>query len=425
MKTTMYKRNITKVCSALLMSAVLIPFSAHAQDSKLSFSGFGEVNASTSFGEVANEKQEELHHLFPSSEEQHLEDDQLDFGIPGFDLIGTARLSDNVISRAELFFENEEDAISIKLLQLQIQYQVSEKFNLKVGKFLTPIGYLNLNQRFFGYLNYSYRSRDMVKESLGYAPVSMVGLQFNGKFFSNDLVYGYKVAIGQNRGTVPHETVLSATFDTAPGIVIANDFKKSFKNVDVTLGLSGYYNPEISTIYLDSLGKEGELETDHGQGDTTGVEGAPSVLLRELGLTPYLKVDHDKFQVLVEYHSMDFSQISEGVHANGDKINVPDYNYQALSAQLMFKTNLLKKPFYPYVRYDWSELGNGGYYLGLEEIDGSHDELQRVYRPDNTIAMIGAAWDVSAFSRVKLEYSRKLNGHELENTINFGTSFAF
>ena len=197
------------------------------------------------------------------------------------------------------------------------------------------------------------------------------------------------------------------------------EFHFLFDNADLQIGLSGFSNSSIETFYFDSLGMEAVLEEEGEEEEEEGEEETEMVDFSEVGMTPYIKLDHEKFQVLVEYHNVTHTASDDNEEA------IPDFNYQALSAQLMFKATLSKRPFYPYIRYDYSDLpDNGGYYFGLENEPGS-ETISRVFRQSESILMVGAAWDVADRFRLKLEYANTIDGATKMHAVTFSTAFSF
>ena len=402
-----------------------------AQSKRLRLSGFSEIGLSTRFGAPADMAAHELYEEFGHAAD--LAEPGVRLSYPGIALNMLGELNEKLYFQGEISFAIHHSAPTIEFNRLYLDYRINEKFNIIAGQFLTPIGYLNMNQRIYGYLNYSLKPRDMVNEEYGFIPVTTLGLQAYGRFSYDSWGLNYRLAYGTGRGQTPHQRPFTATLgheeNSAPGVTGSIEALIPTASFELKIGMSAYHNPRLASLYIEELGGVAEFD-DHGHGheeehteDPTVPEGEVveeehhELRLQESILAPYVMFDHNKFQVFAEYHAS-LQKDNEG------ELPQETFTYSAMSAQFLYKTQLAGKPLYPYVRYDFAltPTNDGGRYYGLVQ---EAESLQRTYVPNTAELMIGMAWDVLPFNRLKLEYSRYLNGPFLTNGINASTSFAF
>lgn len=378
------------------------PQAAIAQGNLLKISGFSEVRFNSSFGKPADPEAAER--FESSGGEEHMIEKGNNISFSGINLNLQSELNAKLHFQSELYLNYEHDELQLHLLRAYADYRISEKFNIQAGKFLAPIGYLNRNQRIYSYLNYSVKPRDMVNEEMGFIPLFVIGLQAYGSFPLESSNINYRVAYGTNRSHAPHGGSIATAHigeeeETSPGWSGLVEYLGTAGNGDITIGLSGYFNGNINSIYV----VEGE--------------SAPSddLQLREIGFAPYIRLDQPRFQLMGEYHAVTFEDIT-GV------TGIDKYHYNAASAEFVYKTTMLNRPLYPYVRYDYRKVnGNHPFYGLLME----HDEIQKTYPFNNSEIMAGICWDIMESSRFKVEYGAFTTGPMPGNRITVSTSFAF
>lgn len=414
----------------LLLLAVCLmlisTYSVSAQGKKLSISGFTETSFETHFGDPADA--EDLEKYEDAGGEDEAVEETNRVTMPGFNLIVTSQLSDNLTFQGEIVNSFEEGDFEVELLRAYADYKINPNFNLQAGKFLTPIGYLNRNQRFYGYLNYSVEQRNLVNKELGYVPLSTVGLKAYGTFgLGNTSSLTYHVGIGGMRGLVPEGSETLSSFEwgedesNSPGVNGLLEYLTYIGNNELIIGVSGYSIGRIVGFAIED-GEEipfGEEDEDEEEEEEEEEEADFSEMeLSEVGFVPYIRIDGPKFQFLAEYHTTTFT----------DELgNLEDskFDYEGYSLELVFKTKLAKKSFYPYIRFDGSKIAREGYhpYFGLEL--ESADELEKAYVPSSQELLFGAAWDVIPGNRIKMEYGRFIEGPFPANTFRISTAFAF
>jgi len=407
----------TKFMKPLGVLGLLVFFGMHmqAQEKKLNISGYSNVAFGTAFGDAANDQERIMHER--NGGDPEITEEGTDISYPGLNLFLNSQFSDKLTFQSEIFFEVDEDAFNVDMEQLFLKYGFSEKFNLTTGQFITPLGYLSRNQRNLDYLNYSYRIRDMFNEEYGLTPFRTLGLQANGTFEAGSMALMYWVAYGGARGLTPagkvNETQIGNDEHSSPSLTVNLELYFPMSSGDLNIGMGIMSTPSIKSIYIDSLGKEAEIleELD------------PSVEEMDLSETifaPYIRYDASKFQVFVEYH---VNTLKDELGNTGSD----SYEFTTLSAQVLYKTKIKGKSVYPYLRYDKLNFSNDtpDPYYGLIPEDGSGDFIIRTHAANREQIMIGAAFDLFPNNRIKLEYTKFLDGPEPQNGINIATSFAF
>ena len=103
--------------------------------------------------------------------------------------------------------------------------------------------------------------------------------------------------------------------------------------------------------------------------------------------------------------------------------NQPTGTYNMSAGMAEFSLHLHGARLHPFIRYDQSNLPQGGgSYLSLRA-DG--DEFTRVYVPEFQAFLAGAAYDVNTHLRVKFEYIRHLDGPRQKNAMAMQAAFGF
>lgn len=412
-----------KIKAITVITFALITHLAVAQDeNKLSISGYSDLTFTSPWGPAANEADEEAFEAAGGDEE--LTESTAKVNIPGFNLIFTRPITDQFKFQGELVNSMEDGELELELLRCYVDYSFNPKFNLQAGKFLSAIGYLNRNQRFYGYLNYSVQHRRMVEKEFGFIPLTTVGLKAYGSFSTSSLSsFSYQLAFGGMREATPEaSSELLSGFElgeedsNSPGISILAEYLAFIGNTEVTLGISGYFVSRIAGFKM----ADGESVPYGHEADELEEDGLlirEQMTLQETGFAPYLRLDAQKFQFLGELHHTIF-QDQEG--------NLPSdkYLYTAFSLELAYKTTLAGKSFYPYLRYDSEQIAGGGYhpFYGLQ---AEEDEIENYYMPSSQELIVGCAWDVIRNNRIKLEYGRFLSGPYTRNNLKLSTAFAF
>lgn len=395
-----------RVLILYVVSLVLV-YSATAQEKKLTLSGYSELRISSAFGEPVDEASAERFEASGGEEERIEKGSHIYF--PGFNLNLLSEISPKIYFQGELNFEYFEGELNVSLFRSYIDYRANDMFNVQVGKFLSPIGYLNRNQRIYGYLNYSVKPREMVWEEFGYMPSFMLGLQTYGSFVTNSASFNYRLAYGQMRESVSFGREISFASmgkegSHSPGIAGELEVNMPTGDGEILIGMSAYSNPNIASVFVV-------------EGEETEEDNPLNIMLplRETGISPYLRFDFPKFQFFGELHSSKFD----------DKNNITSrssYSYIATSIELLYKTEILKKGFYPYVRYDFRKVDDNHPYYGLLMKEGF---LHKEYVFNSSEIILGSALDIVPGNRIKFEAGRFLMGPNPGYRIAVSTSFAF
>lgn len=394
-----------KYVFSVIVSMAAIAF-ANAQEKKLTISGFSELRLESRFGGPADQEEADLLESTGGRERIYREGTEIYY--PGFNLNFLAELNEKLFFQGEINFEAEDlKKIHIEIYRAYIDYRLHPKFNLQLGKFLSPIGYLNRNQRIYGYLNNSVRPREMVWEEYGYIPPFTLGAQVYGTFEATSNAVKYYLAYGQNRAGFPHGQTIAAghignSKISNPGFSGILEGYLPTPGGEISIGLSGYFNPGVKT-YLVELG------------DIFDPLSAVSIDLRETGIAPYFRWDSEKFVFFSEAHLINFT----------DKTGISSkekYNYSALSAEIAYKAEAAGKPFNPYVRYDRRHVDKQHPFYGLR----SEDDLSfKIFVPDQSELMVGVVWDLIQSNRLKIEYGATFRGAMPKGRLSISSSFAF
>lgn len=427
MKTTTIqsKTGLLLKLSLIITLFVLFLFDTQAQDqkNKLTISGFSEVTFQSSSGDPAD--QADLDKYEALGGEDELTEETKRFGIPGISLIFTRPINDKLVFQAEIANIFEEGELDIELLRTYIDYKINSKFNLQAGKFLNPIGYLNRNQRFYGYLYYSAQQRSMVDKEVGFVPLSNVGLKAYGQFdLGAASSLSYQLSYGAMRGLVPESSETLSEFElgeedesNSPGVSGLVELLTYSGDTEILVGFSAYSVSRILGFYVED-GEEVEYGEDADELEEDGLIDRDEMNLSEFGIAPYVRIDAQKFILFGEFHNTTFSD-------EIGNLDESEYKYTAYTLELAFKAKLAKKPFYPYVRFDATKVADEGShpYFGLELEDG--DELENSYVPSSQELILGFAYDVVPSSRLKIEYGKYLSGPFPSNAFRISTAFAF
>jgi hypothetical protein len=405
-----------KPTTLLLLLFALLKVTVYAQDKKLTISGFGEVRANTNFGKYPNQEMHDLFEDYGGRGTVYSEAGSV-LNFAPFNLNFIGQLSDKLTFTGEMNNEVDEGELEVRLYRANLKYGFSEKFNLTTGLFMTPIGYLNRNQRIYSYLNYSVLPRDMVSEENRYIPVFTSGVMIDGTFSNATSSLKYFLSFGENRSFAPERSAFTAFLylteeeyrglSSKPGFAGGLHVNLFTGDTESTLGLSGWYNPEVVTVLNDVLGGDVEYGRNRPQ---------PTIATaREVGFAPFLRIDNNKWQFFAEYHTNVFTDRLKNTYRE-------KYYYSALTTEFLLKRELAGKNFYPYVRYDYRKVTNNHFYYGLYD-EGT--TLHRSYVPDFSELMVGACWEPFTNNRIKFEYGRIFNGTAPSDRVTLSTSFGF
>ncbi len=160
----------------------------------------------------------------------------------GADLVLTSQFSDNWSALGQFSLRSTEGESTLtRIEQLQLRFARSDEFQLRLGKFHTPVGYWNETFHDIAWLRTSIFRPEMFRyeQDGGIMPVHTIGVQAAGKIGFRPMEFGYSFTFGKGRGPkITDETkfsnlnsphALTAQFTFSP-----NRFR-GFK-----LGVNGY-----------------------------------------------------------------------------------------------------------------------------------------------------------------------------------------
>lgn len=244
---------------------------------------------------------------------------------------------------------------------------------------------------------------DAFEEELGLLPSHEVGVNFYG----NRPTFGghsmnYAVSVTNGRAVDPFKILYG--LDPYKNKQVTAMLEWVIPNFrDFRIGLSGWTG-KISTFNLMTT----------PMGIPTDVTTLERLELREVGFNPFLVLYSRPFNLILEYALVQQKDLSGNL--GGEK-----FEMNALFAELSL--NLMGGKLHPYVRYDATNLpADGGPYYPLREDKGV---ITRHFIPEFKAVMVGAGYDLYAYSRIKAEYTHHMAGPRPEHSIVIQTAFGF
>lgn len=380
----------------------------------IEFSGFGDVTYGFAFGDPADQQDDLLFKEFGT--DANPVNIKEGFGNVGIDFVVLAELNDRLSFLSEVNFQLERGGtsdIGLDVERTYLDYRFSNAFNLQVGSFFTPIGFHNRVLYSRAWLMTSVQIPDFDEEELGLVPTHSTGVHVYGNFLlggAHSLNYAVSVANGRGRDPVT--------------LIIDRDIKKE-KTVTALLE---WVIPDYRDFRIGLSGWSAKLESFKVAPNTSGLPpsttditgpAAERIELRELGFNPFVILYTKPFNLILEYV---VSQHEDDLGNLGGET----FDFQALFAELSL--NLMGGRLHPYIRYDFTELpddgpqGLGGPYMPLRQ-DG--DILTRHFIPEFEAIMVGVAYDLYAFNRIKVEYIQHLDGPRDEHGIVLQAAYGF
>lgn len=370
----------------------------------IEFSAFGDMSLGFSFGDPADKEAAALFEQFGT--DPNPVNLQRGFGIAGTDFVVVAELTDRLSFLSEVNLQLERGGtteIGLDMERNFLDYRITDWFNIQVGSFFTPIGFQNRTLYSRAWLMTSIQVPDFTEEELGLIPTHEVGVNFHGNvptFGAHAMNYAFSVTNG--RGVDPVGLVLGRDPSNNKQVTamlewVIPDFR------DFRIGLSGWTG-KINTFNV----------TTTPLGDPVSVDTLEPLELREIGFNPHMVLYSKPFNLIVEYAFAQHEDLSGDL--GGEK-----FKFSALFAELSL--NLMRGKLHPYVRYDVTRLpSDGGPYYPLR---GEGGFLTRHFIPEFEAVMIGAAYDLYAHNRIKVEYIHHLEGPRPEHGIVIQTAFGF
>lgn len=393
-------RTTIKVLAATAVLAVAQPADAQV---RLRFSGFGDFIGGTTIGSYADPSAREQFMQFGGGE-AHPKNTTRGFGITGTDFVIIADMDDNFTFLGEINLQaarGASDEMELDVERFFLDYRIDPRLNLQAGLFFTPIGY---NNRFLyarAWLMNSIQVPDFYEEELNLVPTHSIGVAAYGQFrLPGRHKIGYIVSTANGRAPTPDGAIYARDPSDAKeftGLVewLIPGYKES------RVGVSGWTG-DVQTVYVPAIG------------DVVASEDADALELSERGIDIYAVINRRHWTLNVE-------MVRSWQRDLGGNQPTEMYNMSAGMAE--FSLHLNGARLHPFIRYDESNLPQGGgSYLSLRA-DG--DDFTRVYVPEFQAFLTGAAYDLTHHLRVKFEYIRHLGGPRQKNALTLQAAFGF
>jgi hypothetical protein len=389
---------------AIMLTLFLISTTAFSQREdgiKIRFNGFGDITAGHTFGNPVSKTSDSLFKAY--GEDKVPKGTHQGIGLQGLDLVNTVFLNDNFTVQSEVNLQVPRGGTGgpeLDVERMYVDYKLSNKLGFQGGLLFTPIGFINRNLYSRAWLMNSVHMFRFVEEESGYVPNHFIGATGYGVFdLSEKHSLKYIVGFGNARGPAPNDNIYARNFQ---GYQITGLLEWIIQGPkDFRIGISGFSNEVPTYRGLDTYGA------------SILAHDSLKTYLNETGLNPYLHYSGKLFELLAEYHYITYT--GPAVKTNSTT---------ALVVELALNTKLKEKRLAPYVRYDFIQTpANNGPYVGIRDNGGG--VFSKVYEPDLSIGMVGVAYDVSSFNRIKLEYAHYFTGPYKQNAIVFQTAFGF
>jgi hypothetical protein len=373
---------------AALAGLVALAAASSSEAASLRFSGFGDVVFGATFGDPASATQQVAFDAFGVDPDPV--NTMRGFQITGTDFVVIADMNESLTFLGEVNLQagrGVSNEIDLDVERFFVDYKFDPRFNLQAGLFFTPIGY---NNRFLyarAWLMNSIQVPDFFEEELNLIPTHSVGLAAYGGFqLGGERTLNWTFSVGNGRSRVPDQTVYARDFSDNKEVTgLVELIIPGFK--DSRVGVSGWFGT-IDSVRLDSpISDPVDLAT-----------GEP-MQLSEKGLDVYAVVNTRRFSLNAEWvFSWQEDQIG----------NLPNPDYKLNAGLVEAALHLHNSKLHPYLRYDRTSFDEGGGpFLSLREDGGA---VTRHYVPVFESVMAGAAYDVNAHARVKVEYQHHLDG---------------
>ncbi len=389
------------ICSVLivLLLAVIQPVRA----ANIEFSAFGDMTYGFAFGGPADEEAAQLFKQF-GTDENPLNLNR-GFGQVGTDFAVAAELTDHLSFFSEVNLQLERGGTSEIGLDMErnfLDYKIYDWLNLQVGTFFTPLGFHNRTLYSRAWLMYSVQIPDFDEEELGLLPTHSTGVNIYGNLSTGGAhSFNYAVSVTNGRGRDPVTLLLNRDIRNEKTVTALLEWVIPGHR-DFRIGLSGW-SEKIESFKVDALG------------DSVDIATAEPMELKELGFSPYMVLYGKHFNIILDYF----------IARQKDELgNLADDTFAHQGFLGEFSLNLMGGKLHPYVRYDFTKFPEegGGPYISLREDGGV---LTRHFIPEFKAMMVGVAYDLYAYNRLKLEYIRHLDGPRPEHGIIIQTAFGF
>jgi len=383
-----------------LFIVIMLLAPPHVRAANIEFSGFGDMTYGYLSGGPADEADAALFASDGTDANPLSQNDG--FGNVGVDFVIFAELNDQLSLLSEVNLQLERGGsseIGLDLERTYLNYRILPTFNIQVGSFFTPIGFHNRTLYSRAWLMNSIQIPDFDEEELGFVPTHSTGIHVYGNVPTTGAhALNYALSVANSRGETPETLIINR--DDGDRKTVTLLFEWVFPEFrDFRIGLSGW-QAQLNTRKVGPL---------IGDTDT----GEP-VRLDETGFNPYLVVYAEHFNLSLEYVTLT---------QDDDRGNLSPSSYDFTSFMGEISLNLMEDKLHPYIRYDETNLpGTGGPYLTLRDEDGV---LTRKYIPEMRAIIVGAAYDLFALNRIKIEWVRNLDGPRSENAVSIQSAWAF
>ncbi len=389
--------------SFVVILMLLAPPNARAVN--IEFSGFGDMSFGFLSGGPADDADAAL--FATDGTDAHPLSQNDGFGNVGTDFVVFAELNDRLSLLTEVNLQLERGGsgdIGLDVERTYLDYRIIPTFNVQVGSFFTPIGFHNRTLYSRAWLMTSIQIPDFDEEELGFVPTHTTGIHFYGNTPTTGAhSLNYAASIGNSRGETPDALILNRDEGERKTVTLLLEWIFPMYR-DFRFGLSGW-QAQLNTRFVGP--NIGDTEAAPGP-------GAP-VRLDETGFNPYLILYSEHFNLSLEYVTLT---------QDDDRGNLSPSSYDFTSFSGQIALNIMDDKLHPYVRYDETNLpGTGGPYLTLRENDDGL--LERKFIPEMRAIIVGAAYDLYALNRIKVEWVRNLDGPRAKNAFSVQTAWAF
>jgi hypothetical protein len=375
-----------------------------AKAADIRFNAFGDVSVGMPLGDPASE--DDAAEYAANGVDEYPVNTYRGFQITGTDFVVTADLDEDLTFQGEVNLQVCRGCSSdfeVDVERMYLNYKLHPLANVQVGLYFTPIGYQNRNLYARAWLMNSVQIHDFTEEELGLVPTHTTGAMLHGTWAGSSTAVMYALSVGNGRPTDPDGAIYARDTNPATEVAALVEFRlMNFKNFRI--GLSGWTD---------------RIETGiNGPAYGDAAVGTDMVKLKDTGFNPFIVFDNGTFGFSAEAVS------SKMVDVNPDGMKLTDNGWQSSSfAFSSFTSELVVHlndgKLHPYVRMDKTELPaeNGGPFFTQRE--GSHK-----YVPDFNAVMVGVAYDIYTFNRLKLEYISHQDGPR-RNSVVMQSAFAF
>jgi hypothetical protein len=307
------------------------------------------------------------------------------FAIGGVDLFITSQIAEKVSFLNETVFEFGEGGENIlDVERVLLRYEYAEGLNATAGRGHTPLGYWNQHYHHGTWLQ-TTTDRPIIyrfEDDGGILPVHYVGLQLDGKFFSDYGIFTYEALVSNGRGTIPDSVQLVEDLNDAKRIAFNTSFEPS----------------AVPGLSFGGMVLFDKIPRDSG------------VMNREDSAKELIAGGH------LVYLENDVELLVEGFYIRHDNRSVDQiFDHWGGYAQLAYSFGDIK----PYYRFDLLRI-EGGDPFYQNEMGMALDEVE-----DQEQHTMGVRWDTATYLALKMEY-RYNNARSAD--IHSGTiqaSFAF